>query len=35
MHFKPFQAILDHVFCQFFWVGTPEKNFKKGEKNMV
>ena len=24
MHFKPFQAILDHFF-QLFWVGTPEK----------
>ena len=28
MHFKPFQAILDHVFFNFFgWV--PRENFKK------
>ena len=35
MNFQPFQAILDHVFFQLFWVGTPEKNFKKVEKNIV
>ena len=32
MHFKPFQAILDHVFFQLFWVGTPKKNFEKSKK---
>ena len=32
MHFKPFQAILDHIFSTFFgWV--PRENFKKVEKH--
>ena len=32
IHFKPFQAILDHIFQLFFgWV--PRENFKKVEKH--
>jgi len=35
MHFKPFQAILDHVFFNFFGWVPPAKIQKKVEKNMV
>ena len=35
MHFQPFQAILDHVFFNFFGWVPQAKIQKKVEKNMV
>ena len=36
MHFKPFQAILDHVFFSTFLGGYPRQKFKKKlKKKMV